>query len=566
MTESADNTDSTDNDSTANAGSDTRGGSAAEFDAGFDADVVVVGLGPVGATAANLAHDLGLRVVAFDRAAEVEPRPRAAGFDHEAMRVFAGLGLADAIAGHTMPYRPSEYRNADGQVIKRIDAAPPPHLLGWAPNYVFDQPHLETTLRRRLDGAAGVDVHLATEVTDVRLDDDGATVHAVDPAGRPRTVRARYVLACDGGGSPARKRLGLRMDDLDFDEPWLVVDVRLRPGAGAGLPRTNVQYCEPDRPSTFVVGPGNHRRWEFMINPGERPEDMTDPDFIGGLLARWLPPGEYDLWRASTYRFHALVLKQWRVRRLFFLGDAAHMTPPFLAQGMCQGIRDASNLMWKLALRLRAGADESLLDTYQRERDPHVRHVTLTAKEFGHVICERDAATAAKRDVDLLAELAERPEGTVRQSLIPGLLAGFLAPEGFPARGDLLPQPRVTDARSATGLLDEFTGSTFRLVLRPDTDPEAVASALRAHASADGFPITLVRLVRPMEDTTIEGPDEYREEQPVLDGWLGRQSCVAVLARPDHYVFGGVHTADDLDALLAAARRQLRGAAGPRRP
>ncbi|WP_329222140.1 bifunctional 3-(3-hydroxy-phenyl)propionate/3-hydroxycinnamic acid hydroxylase [Streptomyces sp. NBC_01485] len=551
-------TESTDN--TANAANAEGTESAADF----DADVVVVGLGPVGATAVNLAHDLGLRVVAFDRAAEVEKRPRAAGFDHEAMRVFAGLGLADAIAGHTMPYRPSEYRNADGQVIKRIDTAPPPHLLGWAPNYVFDQPHLETTLRRRLEGADGVDVHLGTEVTDVRLDEDGATVHAVDaadPAGRPRTVRARYVLACDGGGSPSRKRLGLRMDDLDFDEPWLVVDVRLRPGAGAGLPRTNVQYCEPARPSTFVVGPGSHRRWEFMINPGERPEDVTDPDFISALLSRWLTPGEYDLWRASTYRFHALVLKQWRVRRLFFLGDAAHMTPPFLAQGMCQGIRDASNLMWKLALRLRAGADDSLLDTYQREREPHVRQVTLTAKEFGHVICERDAATAAKRDVDLLAELAAWPEGTVRQSLIPGLHAGFLAPEGFPACGDLLPQPRVTDARSATGLLDEFTGSTFRLVLRHDTDPAAVESALRAHESADGFPIRLVRLVGGVEPVERVGPDEYREEQPVLDAWLGRQSCVAVLARPDHYVFGGVHTADDLDALLASARRQLRGAA-----
>lgn len=529
------------------------------FDAGgFDADVVIVGLGPVGATAANLAHDLGLRVVAFDRAAEIEKRPRAIGFDQEAMRVFAGLGLAGAIADHTMPYRPSEYRNADGRVIKRIGAAPPPHLLGWAPNYVFDQPQLEGALRRRLQRSDGVDVHLGTEVTDVRLDDDGAAVDVVDAAGRPRTVRTRYVLACDGGASPARRRLGLRMDDLEFDQPWLVVDLLLRPGAGAGLPRTNVQYCEPARPSTFVVGPGNHRRWEFMINPGERPEDVSDPDVIRALLSRWLDPGEYDLWRASTYRFHALVLKQWRVRRLFLLGDAAHMTPPFLAQGMCQGIRDASNLMWKLALRLRAGADDALLDTYQREREPHVRQVTLTAKEFGHVICERDARLAAERDAELLAELAARPEGTVRQSLIPGLRAGFLAPRGFPARGDLLPQPRVTDARSGPALLDEFTGSSFRLVLRHDTDPAAAESALRAHAVEGGFPLRLVRLVDAARGAAPAGADEYREEQPVLDGWLRRQSCVAVLARPDHYVFGGVRSTDDLGALLAAARRQLR--------
>ncbi|CAM5632652.1 bifunctional 3-(3-hydroxy-phenyl)propionate/3-hydroxycinnamic acid hydroxylase [Streptomyces aurantiogriseus] len=525
----------------------------------FDADVAIVGLGPVGATAANLAHDLGLRAVAFDRAVDVESRPRAIGFDQEAMRVFAGFGLADAIADHVMPYRPSEYHNGDGQVIKRIGTAPPPHPLGWAPNYVFHQPRLEGALRQRLARAEHVELHLGTEVTGLELGEGGATVEAVDASGRRRTLRTRYVLACDGGSSPVRRQLGLGMDDLEFDQPWLVVDLLLRPGAGDGLPRTNVQYCEPARPSTFVVGPGNHRRWEFMINPDERPEDVSDPEFIRALLARWLAPEDYDLWRAATYRFHALVLNRWRVGRLFFLGDAAHMTPPFLAQGMCQGIRDASNLMWKLALHLRAGAGERLLDTYQQEREPHVRQVTLVAKEFGHVICERDEATAAKRDADLLAELAERPEGTVRQSLIPGLQAGFLAPEGFPARGDILPQPKVTDGGGRAGLLDEFTAGAFRLVVRQDTDLAEAESALRAHRAAGGFPVTLVRLVPPAGGVVAGGPDEYREAEGVLDAWMRHRSCEAVLARPDHYVFGGVHSARETGQLLASARRHLRG-------
>ncbi|MCZ1002357.1 bifunctional 3-(3-hydroxy-phenyl)propionate/3-hydroxycinnamic acid hydroxylase [Streptomyces mirabilis] len=519
----------------------------------FDADVVIVGLGPVGATAANLAHDLGLRVEAFDRAPHIEARPRAIGFDHEAMRVFAGFGLADAISDHIMPYRPSEYHNGSGQVIKRIGTAPPPHPLGWAPNYVFLQPRLEGALRQRLDRSDNVELHLGTEVTDVQLGDDGATVEVVDATGRRRTLRARYVLACDGGSSPLRRRFGLSMDDLEFDQPWLVVDLLLRPGARARLPRTNVQYCETARPSTFIVGPGNHRRWEFMINPYERPEDVSHPDFIRTLLSRWLAHGDYDLWRAATYRFHALVLEQWRTQGLFFLGDAAHMTPPFLAQGMCQGIRDASNLMWKLALHLRGDTSERLLDTYQCERAPHVRHVTLVAKEFGHVICERDEATAAKRDADLLAELKATPEGTIRQSLIPGLLAGFLAPERFPARGDILPQPTVTDSRGRTGLLDEYTGSTFRLVIRHGTDAAAAESAVCAHRAGGGFPIRVVRLVA----ETPAGQDEYREEEQLLDAWMRRHSCGAVLARPDHYVFGGVHSTSDTGLLLAAAREQL---------
>jgi 3-(3-hydroxy-phenyl)propionate hydroxylase len=520
----------------------------------LDTDVAIVGLGPVGATAANLAHDLGLRVVVFDRDTQIESRPRAIGLDQEAMRVFAGFGLADAIADHVMPYRPSEYRNDRGQVIKRIGTAPPPHPLGWAPNYVFLQPQLEGALRQRLVESGSVEVHLGSEVTDVRTDSDGATVEVLEVAGRRRTLRSRYVLACDGGSSPMRTRLGLPMDDLEFDEPWLVVDVLLRPGGGLGLPQTNVQYCEPKRPSTFVVGAGNHRRWEFMINPGERPEAVSDPEFVGDLLSRWLDPGEYDLWRAATYRFHALVLKQCRMQRLFFLGDAAHMTPPFLAQGMCQGIRDASNLVWKLALHLGGGAGEGLLDSYQQEREPHVRGVTLTVKGLGKIICERDRAVAARRDATLLAELSANPGGTVRQSLIPGLSGGFLAPDGFHARGDLLPQPDVADGMGRTGLLDEFTGSGFRLVVRHDANATAVEPGLREHLADGGFPLQVVRLVGA---GALCGNDEYREQHQVLDAWLRRHSCEAVLARPDHYVFGGVSTADEVGRLLSSARRQL---------
>ncbi|MPY57122.1 bifunctional 3-(3-hydroxy-phenyl)propionate/3-hydroxycinnamic acid hydroxylase [Streptomyces spongiae] len=522
----------------------------------FDTDVAIVGLGPVGTTAANLADSFGLTAVAFDRATDVEPRPRAVGFDQEAMRVFGNLGLADAIAPHTMPYRPSEYRNHNGQVIKRIDTAPPPHPLGWAPNYVFLQPELEKALRQRLTHSDRVDVHLGTTVTNVEVDDSGATVEAVDEAGRRRRVRTRYLLACDGGSSPIRARAGLPMRDLEFDEPWLVVDVLLHPGAGGALPRTNVQYCETARPSTFVVGPGSLRRWELMINKGEDPEEMAEPHVVRELLSRWLEPGDYDLWRASAYRFHALVLKQWRAGRLFFLGDAAHMTPPFLAQGMCQGIRDASNLMWKLAAHRYSGAGGPLLDTYQEEREPHVLRVTATAKEYGRIICERDDVAAASRDARLLAELAARPGGTIRQSLIPGLQAGFLTSHGSPARGEILPQPRVTDSDGKSGLLDAFAGNAFRLVLSEDADIAATESALREHEAEGGFPIQLL----PLHQSVGPVPrGAYREEVPVLTPWLQGHSCEAALARPDHYVFGGVqHVGTSLSRLLADARRQYR--------
>ncbi|MFF9035474.1 FAD-dependent monooxygenase [Streptomyces sp. NPDC014892] len=234
----------------------------------------------------------------------------------------------------------------------------------------------------------------------------------------------------------------------------------------------------------------------------------------------------------------------------FFLGDAAHMTPPFLAQGMCQGIRDASGLVWKLAAHLRGGAGDHLLDTYQQEREPHVVQVTAAAKEFGRIICERDELAAARRDAELLAELAASARGTIRQSLIPGLSGGFVAPERFPVRGHILPQPQVTDSAGRSALLDEFTGTTFRLVLTDEADDSAVAAALSKHRAEGGFPVQLVHL---HQGATPARQGAYREKTNVLSAWLSEHSCEAVLARPDHYTFGGVHDAADLDGLLTAA-------------
>lgn len=505
----------------------------------MDYDVIIVGMGPVGALCANLAGMWGLKALVVDKSETVYTNPRAMGFDHEVMRVFGNIGLADEIAEHVMPYRPSEYRTTGSALIKRIDAAKPPFALGWAPNYVFSQPPVERALRGKIADLKSVTVELGSEVLSVDCTGSQAAVRIRSKDGTERTLTADYVLACDGGTSQIRTRLGLKMEDLAFDEPWLVVDVILNEGAGEHLPKTNVQFCELARPCTFVVGPGRHRRWEFMINPDEQPTEISQPEAIGKLISRWLPETDYQLWRASAYRFHALILEQWQADRVFFLGDAAHMTPPFLAQGMCQGIRDALNLVWKLALVKGGLAAPAFLTTYQAERIPHVRQTTLAAKEFGAVICERDSEKAAIRDARLIRQMTENPEGTIRQSLIPGLSQGFVA-QVAPA-GELFPQPRVIDHAGKTALLDEFTGQTFRVVIAPAFDASALLRCLRSSQSLKGLPIHVVRLV----DAQQPGPrtaDDYQEVDGVLAQWLESRGCNVVIVRPDHYVYGGAVT------------------------
>lgn len=505
----------------------------------MDYDVIIVGMGPVGALCANLAGLWGLNALVVEKSETVYANPRAMGFDHEVMRVFGNIGLADSIAEHVMPYRPSEYRTTGSKLIKRIDAAQPPFPLGWAPNYVFSQPPVERALREKIAIFKSITVELGAEVLSVDSAESQANVRIQAKDGTERTVTAAHVLACDGGTSPIRTRLGLKMDDLAFDEPWLVVDVILNEGAGEDLPKTNVQFCELARPCTFVVGPGRHRRWEFMINPDEQPSEISKPEMIKKLISRWLPEQDYQLWRASAYRFHALILEQWKADRVFFLGDAAHMTPPFLAQGMCQGIRDALNLVWKIALVKEGLAAPEFLETYQIERIPHVRQTTLAAKEFGGVICERDSERAANRDARLIEHLKENPGGTIRQSLIPGLSQGFIA-QVSPA-GELFPQPMVINHAGQQALLDEFTGQTFRVVVAPGFDASALLRCLRSSQSLKGLPIHVVRLVNP-EQSGARAADEYQEVDGLLAQWLEQRGCNVVIVRPDHYVYGGAVT------------------------
>lgn len=237
----------------------------------------------------------------------------------------------------------------------------------------------------------------------------------------------RSFVASDGASSPVRRELGIGLEGLDYDEPWIVVDMLVEPALLDRLPQVNVQFCEPVRPMTLINCPGRHRRWEFMMLPGEQREGALAPDFIWKLLARWLEPGLATIWRAAAYRFHALVAAEWRRGRILLAGDSAHQTPPFLGQGMCQGLRDAGNLAWKLAEILRGRASPNLLDSYAAERKPHVIETTRLAKEFGKIVSARDPVAALVRDARILDANGGQPPELLRQELIPGLGGGLLS-------------------------------------------------------------------------------------------------------------------------------------------
>lgn len=391
----------------------------------IDYDVLVVGFGPTGAIAAGQLGRLGHRTLVIDRLTDVYDKPRAIALDHEIFRHFDNMGLTEAISPHIEPFTASEHFGVDGQLIRRIDMVAKPYPLGYTPSMVFSQPAVEAELRRHARSFSNVHAELGVELLGLVQTPDRVEAQLKDGDGRQRSVTARYVIGCDGASSTVRQIAGLVLEDLIFDEPWLVVDVRVNENALARLPQCSAQFCNPARPVSFLIGPRNHRRWEIMLLPGEDARQMERPDNVWKLLAPWLTPGDGELWRAASYRFHALVADEWRNGRILIAGDAAHQQPPFIGQGMCQGLRDATNLVWKLDHVLRGVSSDSLLDSYTAERKQHVIELTGKIKAIGQSICERDPAAARRRDAQILADGGGKPLLLTRQEIIPPLRAGF---------------------------------------------------------------------------------------------------------------------------------------------
>ncbi len=501
-------------------------------------DVAVVGFGPSGATAAGLLGGHGLRTFVCDRSREVYDKPRAIALDHEVLRVFQEIGIVDEVLHFVEPFTPSEYFGVDGQLIKRLTMVAPPYPMGYTPSNVFSQPPVEAALRAHVQQLPTVTTSLGVEVVGVEQDTDAVTLRLRHPDGRVEAVRARYVVACDGASSFVREAVGLTLDDLAFDEPWLVIDVLVNERGLAKLPATSVQYCEPGRPASLVIGPGNHRRWEISLHEHEDPRLAATPDECWRLLSRWITPEDGTLWRQASYRFHALVAGEWRRGRVFIAGDAAHQQPPFLGQGMCQGIRDAANLSWKLRAvlqgQIRGDAAEHLLDSYGSERKQHVSDLTATIKAIGAVICERDVDRARQRDAALLAECDGWVRDTPRQDVLPALRVGLVSEVPSSARGTLFPQPRVVADELGARLMDELTEPGWRLVLRPGSDIDTgVASLPRA-----GLEVVAM------------GRAGWIESTPLLLPWFDKHACDAALVRPDHYVFGVAGDTAGLENLL----------------
>jgi 3-(3-hydroxy-phenyl)propionate hydroxylase len=483
-------------------------------DADLTCDVLIAGGGPTGVTLAILLARRGVNVIVAEKEAAIHPLPRAAHIDHEGMRILQEAGAAEAVLATSRRAKRYEFRNARGQVLMCLEGSDQLGAGGWPIANMIHQPSVEAALRWSLGLQSDAVLHGQWEVGAFEEDAGGVTAEIATPEGT-RTVRARYLVGADGARSPVRKAVGVTFDDLGFEEPWLVVDVLV--DDPSRLPDGNLQICNPARPTTCVLmGEGRHR-WEFMILPGETPEQVCEDAFIAKLLEPWNVHGAVRLERKAVYTFQARIASEWRKGRVLLAGDAAHQTPPFAGQGLCSGLRDGANLAWKLAAVVKDEAPEALLDSYQTERAPHLRATIEMAIMMGRMVCTTSRWSAFVRDakIRLARALGKLPS---RAPEYPPIGAGAILASSKGA-GHYFPQVVASgDLR-----LDERLGVGANLITRSDLGEPALAPFAA-----------------------------------VLAAWLDVHGAPAVLVRPDRHVFGTGEPGRLRAAWLAATGSALR--------
>ncbi|MGW2425335.1 bifunctional 3-(3-hydroxy-phenyl)propionate/3-hydroxycinnamic acid hydroxylase MhpA [Streptomyces sp. NPDC001709] len=516
-----------------------------------DTDVAIVGNGPIGAALSVLLAQRGLRVTVLERRPRPYLLPRATSFDGETARLLAATGIGDRIGGITEPATGYQWRTAAGQTLLDI-AFSPAGRYGWPDANTMHQPALEELLAARAASLPGITVLRGHRVVDINEHDERVTLTVEGDDAATRTVVARWVVGCDGANSFVREHLGVATTDLGFSYEWLLCDVELR--EPREFTPTNVQICDPARPTTLVgSGPG-HRRWEFMRLPGESSAELNKEETAWRLLRPYgVTPDTATLLRSTTYIFRAMWAEEWRAGRVLLAGDAAHLMPPFAGQGMCSGIRDAANLAWKLDLTLRGLADASLLDTYAEERRQHVKESILSSVQLGRVICVTDPEAAEERDATVLAGRRGRTAPGAPEPAKP-LSAGLLRQPTADPAGAVVPQARVS-ARGGTGLFDEVVGRGF--VLLSTDDPRSALGEDRCSFLA-ALGTHMVRLLPPgTAEDTAAGLTDVIDTDGVYRAYLADHRATAVLVRPDYHIFGTANGPADTAALIDALHTGL---------
>ena len=503
-----------------------------------DTDVLIVGAGPAGLLLANVLGQHGIRTLVVEQLDTLIDYPRGVGMDDESLRSFQAVGLVEAVLPHTTPNQWMRFTTAKGRMFASIE--PRTDVFGWPRRNAFMQPLADAVLLDGLVRFPSVEVRFSQTLATLKQNDDEVTATLTGPAGRSETVRARYLVGCDGGRSFVRKSLGIAFEGKTESTRWLVVDVADDP---VGTPNLYLR-CDPARPTVSIALPHGVRRFEFMVFANETDEAITAPAALQALMAREVPdPAAVRLIRSRVYTHHARLAARFRQGRVLLAGDAAHLMPVWQGQGYNSGLRDATNLGWKLAAVLIGQAGDALLDTYEQERRQHAAAMISLSVTAGRISSPTNRWVASLRDTvslglnllpparDYVTQMRFKPMPRYTQGVV---LAGAPA-----VVGRMVPQPFVCTAEGKEVRLDDTLGLGFSL-LGWGNDPGAYLDdpcramwrqlGARLVAAVPQTQLAEARRRLPA-DTVVVGDCTGR-----LKAWFGEQADSIVFVRPDRFV------------------------------
>jgi 3-(3-hydroxy-phenyl)propionate hydroxylase len=503
-------------------------------------DVVIVGAGPVGLTLANILGLQGVRTVVVEERDTLIDYPRGVGLDDEALRTFQSIGLVEQILPHTVPNQILRFFDANRRLLAEM--APPDARFGWPKRNGFVQPMVDAELLSGLDRFKHVQVRWGHRMEACEESADRVTV--VLSGEIMSTVKARYVVGCDGGRSAIRRLMGVSFDGTTSPTRWLVIDVANDP---LGHPNSEVG-ADPVRPYASISIAHGIRRFEFMIHAGESDEQAEEPEFIRRMLGRLVPhPDRVDVIRHRVYTHHSRIAGAFRGGRLLLAGDAAHLMPVWQGQGYNSGIRDAANLGWKLAAVVNGQAEDALLDTYDVERRKHARAMIDLSTMVGRVISPTNRHVATLRDGVIRAASVvptlKRYVLEMRFKPMPRYEQGAVfhdepRSETSPT-GTLFVQPRVDTRDRQDVLLDDVLGAGFA-VLCWNNNPRALLGDAFGRWKTLGARFVEARPLTQLHWTGHDDPDVVivGDRCGELKSWFDAHTESVLFLRPDRCIAG----------------------------
>ncbi|PJZ25673.1 3-(3-hydroxyphenyl)propionate hydroxylase [Leptospira hartskeerlii] len=551
-------------------------------------DVAIVGLGPTGLTLAHILGKRGLNIIVLEKEPVFYGNARAVYTDDECLRVFQAAGVADDVHKDMMFDIPVQFTYEDGAPIGQYTPTGTPN--GWPVVNFLYQPYLETKLSEKLGHYDNVRILRGREFRSLVQDQEGVTVYHVASEGtaygqklenpKPKeledeqSIRASFVVGCDGGRSKVREFLNIKLKGKNFPEPWLVVDLRQK-NLELGLrhlPYFNF-YCDPNGPVVSCPQPDGYHRFEFRLKAGTSKEYMERPETIRMLLSKHVNPDHFEIKRRLVYTFNGLVAEKWREGRVLLAGDAAHMTPQFMGQGMSSGIRDAFNLGWKLIEVIGGRAEERLLDTYQSERYFHAKAMIQVSTILKDLVSLENKVLAVLRNsilriiktIPSLYRILQEGKFKPKPKYKKGKYFGLPRNSANLHAGTLIPQPDLQIMDGTIRKMDQIIGNSFALIGQGNDPREGLSDKSLSFLNSLGTkyiaiyekgrrPQGIRGVGRDFDPDLNEVEDVYSLLKPWFDE-AGYKKNALVLLRPDKFVFGMAKLSGD--NLVEELKRQL---------